>query len=405
MSAPTTRTRERGRTGLAPLWLAIAAIAPLWLAALALGTGSARSAETASVAGPASPSYDELARFVAGLASGGQALAALEQRPGWLAYARAIAPRWQALEERQLAPMRGWAARELAAGAGVPAHVLYPFSGPDLVNPLTILPDRPSYTLLSLEPVGALPDLARLDEASLDAFLAGMQQALSSALRWDFFQTKQLRKDLDAPGLRGVLPLLLFFAARDGQQLLDVRYLFVAADGSLDEIPAAAGAAPTRPGVPGVGLVLRRPGSAAPHEVRYFAVDLGGESLRRKQAFFASLARSAPFTTYLKAASYLMFEPKYAAIERFILEHSREVLQDDSGIPLAHFEQRGWQVDLYGSYDRPIPLFAHRYQEDLARAYRARQPVPTLPFAAGYKTHPSRSTLMRARRPEPAPPR
>jgi hypothetical protein len=393
----SSATRGRRRAARGPALLRLA------LAALALGTGAAGAAETSPGADAASPSYDELARFVAGLESGSPALADLERRPVWLAYARDLSPRWQAFEARQLAPMREWAARELPANEGAPAHVLYPFSGPDLVNPLTILPDRRSYTLLSLEPVGEIPDVTRLDEASLDAFLAGMQQALSSALRWDFFQTRELRRDLDAPGLRGVLPLLLFFAARDGQQVLDVRHLSVADDGTLGETPVAAGVAAPGTGVPGVALLLRRPGSAQPHEVRYFAVDLGGESMRRRQAFFSRVARDAPFTTYLKAASYLMFKPKYAAIERFVLDHSREVLQDDSGIPLAHLERRGWQVDLYGSYDHPIPLFAHRYQEDLARAYRARQPVPALPFAAGYKTHPSRSTLMRARRPEPEP--
>jgi hypothetical protein len=388
------RSRRRAARGLAPLLLAVAACA--------LGVVSAGAADTPPEA-PAAPTCDELARFVAGLGGAGGTLAALERRPDWQAYARDIAPRWQAFESRQLAPMREWAARELPAGAGAPAHALYPFSGPDLINPLTILPNRRSYTLLSLEPVGEIPDVERLDAASLDAFLAGMEQALSSALRWDFFQTRELRRDLDAPGLRGVLPLLLFFAARDGQQVLDVRLLSVADDGTLEETPARPGVASTGPGVPGVRLVLRRPGSETSHEVRYFAVDLGGESLRRRPAFFSRIARDAPFTSYLKAASYLMFKPKYAAIERFVLDHSREVLQDDSGIPLEHFAQRGWQVDLYGSYDRPIPLFAHRYQEDLARAYRERQPVPPLPFAAGYKTHPSRSTLMRARRPEPEP--
>jgi hypothetical protein len=362
-----------------------------WLAVLALGP--------AAMAEPmdGAEQVDDIARLMAGLSTEDSALARFEQRRSWVEYGQAIDGRWQKLEARQLAPMRAWSARKLAGDPG--REVFYPFSGPDLVNPMTILRDRKAYVLLSLEPVGLLPDFAAFDEPSFDAFFAGMRQSLSSALKWDFFQTKELRRDLAVPGLEGVLPLLLFFAARDGQQVLGVQYLFVRPDGTLHEVAARPGEAPAGEGVPGVRITLRSPGSEAVRFVDYFSVDLSSHSLDTRQGFFSFVSRRGPFTTYLKAASYLMFKPKYAAIQRFVLDHSRQVLQDDSGVPFAELQRRGWNLQLYGSYERPIRLFAHRYQEDLAEAYRTRTDVSPLPFATGYKIRADESTLMLATRP------
>lgn len=361
------------------------------------GAGALPARAQEPAAAPAD--YAAAARFVAGLEPGGGALARLAGRRTWIDYARDVDPRWQQLEARQLAPMRAWSAREPGLRADPAGEVLYPFSGPDLVNATAILPGRRGYLLLSLEPVGVLPDFDAFDETSFDAFFAGMRESLSSLLAWDFFQTRQLRRDLTAPGLDGVLPLLLFFAARSGQQVLAVEHLCVARDGALARAPVVPGSAARCQGVPGVRLSLRASGDGAAFDVDYFHVDLGIHSLETRPGFFAYAARRGPFTTYLKAASYLMFEPKYAGILRFVLDHSRRVLQDDSGVPLAEFVRRGWDVRLYGSYERPIRLFEHRYQQDLAEAYRTRVDVAPLPFAAGYRWRRGESTLMLATRP------
>lgn len=367
--------------------------------AAALASAPARAEDPEAAAQP-TVRYDDVARLLAGLPNEAGRLAPLEERPTWIAYRRAIDERWQKLEAKQLAKMRGWTARELGPRSDAGREVLYPFSGPDLINVTTLFPGRPGYVLLSLEPVGGLPDLAGFSAPDFDRFFAMLEQSLSSALEWDFFQTKELRQDLSVPGLEGVLPLLLFFAARDGQQVVDVRFLFVGADGALEEIPAGSGPPPERAGVPGVRLSLREPGAEAVVDFCYFAVDLGSYSVEQKRGFFSWVAARGPFTTYLKAASYLMFKPKYQAIERFILEHSRDVLQDDSGIPFADLQGAGWKVALYGSYVGPVRLFASRHQEDLAEAYETRSDVGPLPFAAGYRIRPAESTLMLATKPE-----
>jgi hypothetical protein len=377
--------------------------AGLWLVLL---VGLAPALLQAAEAGPESHAveareldstvYDAAARLIAGLPPRDEGLAELMQRRSWVEYRRFIDAAWQKLETRQLSPMRSWGAAELGRRAPHDDAVLYPFSGPDAINMMTLLGGRDRYLMLSLEPVGELPDFAHLAPEEFDAFFAGLRKSLSSMLKWDFFQTKELRADLTAPGLRGVLPLLLFFSARDGREVRAVRYLDVRSDGTVEELAAIAGETPTAQGVPGVCIELGGRSAEAGSELCYFGVDLGAHSLGIRSSFFDFVLQSGPFTTYLKAASYLMFKPKYFAIRRYILDHSRRIVQDDTGIPLAAFQQRRWEVDLFGSYDRPIPLFASRYQEELAAAYRDRADVRPLPFSVGYEIRARKSNLMLA---------
>jgi hypothetical protein len=151
-----------------------------------------------------------------------------------------------------------------------------------------------------------------------------------------------------------------------------------------------------------VRVRLRGPDDGRESEIVYFGVDLGGESLRTRRAFFDHVAARGPFTTYLKAASYLTFKPKYFPIRDYLLAHSDAILQDDSGIPWSFLAGPDWRTRLYGRYDAPIALFAHRRQDDLAEAFR-RAEVGPLPFSAGYRHRPGRSNLILATRASTAP--
>jgi hypothetical protein len=365
-----------------------------------LGVASdARSAEAVDA-----HAWTRTARLVAGMATGDAEADGVEALPAWQEHRAVLDERWAEFETRQLAPMRAWSHAELDGRVAAEVDVLYPFSGPDAIHPLAIFPGRARYWMLSLEPVGSVPDLATLDPEVLEAFLAGVRSSLGSLLRWSFFRTRSLRADLRVPGLEGVLPLLVLFAARDGCELRDVHYLIAGEDGTFEEFAARPGGEPptaTGARVPGVRVRLRRP-DGAESEILYFAVDLGSESLRIRRAFFERLTAHGPFTAYLKAASYLMFKPKYFAVRDYLLAHSGAILQDDSGIPWSFLAGEPWHTRLYGHYDEPIALFAHRKQEDLAEAFR-RAVVGPLPFSAGYRHRRDQSNLILATRPAPAP--
>jgi hypothetical protein len=336
------------------------------------------------------PAYDDYALFIAGISNREGTLAAYEDNPAWVRHARFMDQNWETFSQGRLAPMREWAAQELSGAA---ATVFYPFSGPDFANVFTLFPHAKTYLLIALEPVGNLPDSAALNGGN---FFATLQRSLYDLLQLDFFLTNRMKTSLGKSELKGALPVLLCFLAREQARVLDVQYWAMGPDGSITECSAAAGQPPA--GIPGVRIVFKRPGEAGPQTLYYFQFDLRNDSLARHQLFVAFLQSFGPVTTFTKAASYLMYKPYYAAIRQFILEQSREVLQADSGIPLRHFDPAVWQLRFYGTYTGPITLFRNCYQADMAAIYRRGQDIRPLPFGIGYRHRARTSNLMLASR-------
>ena len=89
---------------------------------------------------------------------------------------------------------------------------------------------------------------------------------------------------------------------------------------------------------------------------------------------------------------YLLAEPRFSNLRRTILDESAVIVQDDTGIPFARFDER-WAVRLSGRYEAPGEPYASRLQRGLAAAFRDRAPAP-LPFGMGYHVLPSRSNLL-----------
>jgi len=98
---------------------------------------------------------------------------------------------------------------------------------------------------------------------------------------------------------------------------------------------------------------------------------------------------------FVKSASYLMHRDHFSEVRNFLLEHSRVLLQDDSGIPVARFDQARWQLHLFGHYSGPIGLFANKYQSKLAHLFE-RDHVEPIEFGIGYRWRPQTSNLMLA---------
>ncbi len=86
----------------------------------------------------------------------------------------------------------------------------------------------------------------------------------------------------------------------------------------------------------------------------------------------------------MKSASYVMFDPHVSLARAFVLDQSRYVLQDDSGIPFKYFDPSVWTLQFFGAYTEPISIFRHDYQANVARVYEASRDIKPLPFGIGY---------------------
>ena len=94
-----------------------------------------------------------------------------------------------------------------------------------------------------------------------------------------------------------------------------------------------------------------------------------------------------------------MHKSYFNKIRRVILRRSRYILQDDSGIAMKYFQPGAWQFNYYGTYRRPINLFAKQYQPELTAAYHdTLHPPKPLPFGTGYNWRQTDSNLLLAKR-------
>jgi len=354
--------------------------------------------------------YHHYARFIAGMAVPQDALAAFQSRPAWVEYSRFFDQSWRNLNERLLIPERRWAERELGAAASSDSTVFYPFSGPDFANVNAFFPRARTYVLVALEQLGEIPKFAAMSDGQFKSYFQRMKNSLRDLLNINYFISSHMDTELQETEIKGVLPVLLFMLARNNAQVLDVRYWTMGLDGRIREFPALGTTAREFPAlgttdldmnsIQGIRIAFDAAGSEEnyPQTLYYFRLDLSNQSFDRNRCFLSFLRRLAPFTTFIKSASYVMFDTKVSSVRQFVLNHSRYIVQEDSGIPLKYFEPSLWSLRFYGHYVRPISAFSKDYQEALASIYKADKQIKPLPFGFGYYFKPGMANLMFAER-------
>lgn len=322
----------------------------------------------------AQPTVDETARFLAGLPVNGP-LAPLTQTPAWQQHAREMDEAWAKKTSQQILPIRDWMWAHAEQYYTFTGPMFYMFGGPDILYANVFYPYASTYILAGLEPVGQVPDLTRMHPDQVAAELATMRGSMSTILRFQYFITKDMRTELGRGNVAGTLPIMYVFLARLGYTVIDT----------------TAVSSPAR----GVKITFRDPARQSPQTLQYFTTDLSGGG---QTAFLKWCAAKGKGVSLLKAASYLMHTGGFNGVRNFLLNNSRVIIQDDSGIPLRSFP-KSWVVQCYGRYVPHGEMFGKYWQPDLAAVYE-QNPPEMLGFPFGYHWQPDRGVLMLAR-PDP----
>ena len=317
---------------------------------------------------------DETARFLAGLPVTGP-LAPLMQTPGWQQHAREIDEAWAKKHSQQILPIRDWMFANANQYYTSPGPMFYMFGGPDFLYANVFYPYASTYILAGLEPVGQVPNLATMHPDQVAAELATMRGSMNTILRFQYFITKDMRTELGRGNVAGTLPIMYVFLARLGYFVID--------------------ATPVTSPARGVKITFKDPARQQPQTLYYFTTDLSGGG---QSAFLKWCAAKGKGVSLLKAASYLMHTEGFNGVRNFLLQNSRVIIQDDSGIPLRAFPP-SWAVSCYGRYVPHGEMFGKYWQPDLAAIYE-RNPPAELGFPFGYHWQPDRGVLLLAR-PDP----
>ncbi len=309
------------------------------------------------------------------------------------AYCRRMDTSWNRLQIANLRKIEAWRKKHLPNK--YTDTVFYPFSGPDILNALAFFPDGTEYIMFGLESPGRLPDPHAQPPARLNAGLSGLSVALDNVLNVNYFKTVRMEKEVSTDSFNSIISVILFFLSRSEYEVVEFKHVWIADDGTLADI------APLKKGgktVAGSEILFRKNASSPLKRVRYFQLNVIDNSLKTYTNFIPYLETYGRYTTILKSASYLMHnEDKFTKIRALVLGHSDYVLQDDSGAALRYFPTDTWKLSFHGTYSKPVPLFAHRYQTDLNEMIKKHSTGP-LPFSYGYNFKENESNLMFAER-------
>jgi hypothetical protein len=317
----------------------------------------------------------------------------------YAAYVRALDKAWETYERRTLRPVGEWVGQQLDVR---PNLVFYPFSGPDILNAVAFFPHSQRFLLVGLERIGPLPDSESTSIARILATLPEVRASLADILGLNFHRTRAMHGLGDVPPLRGTAAMILLFLSRTGHTITSVRSVAIDASGQIvasSSDPPSAGRT-----TPGIEVRFRAPGDQEDRVAYYFRCDLSNVGWQRSAPPIQRLLeREARVTTFLKAASYLMFKRRFSRIRQLILDRSDFLVQDASGIPFKHLQAGPWSLRLFGQYKTVNRLFGPFEQRRLRAAIRSSS-LGRLPFPFGYDHRRGTSHLIvAARKPEVQP--
>ncbi len=349
----------------------------------------------AAQADPKLAEINDAAAFLAGEPLPNRSDHPLASSPAWQAHVAQFDRDFSKHRERVLSPMSEWSATEVSPAQPPGATVRYLFSGPDILHAFHMFPTAGTFVLCGLEPVGEAPDISALNEGNAARALGEVRNALGEIIQLSFFRTKDMKEDLQFATFRGTTPLMMVFLAKSGQYVKELEFLTLRKDGAL------VGQGLEARGANAVRMVFSPRRLDQPRTLYYFSADLSNGGFEAN-GFGGWIATQPKGSAYLKAASFLMHNDWFSKVREHLLTHSRQIVQDDSGIPYRRFDPDVWEPALYGVYTGPIELFQSEFQPDLAAAYRAGS--RPLGFGTGYKWRRGESNLMRFVRKDAAEP-
>ncbi len=323
---------------------------------------------------PPPPPPDDTAKFLAGMPlPKNSPLAPLEQDPAWKQHAAYFEKAFAKLNNGKLQKLRNWQNTFLPESKDPLPVAYYMFSGPDFLFVDQFFPNASVYIMCGKESMGPPPDPLRVN--SLISALGNLENAMKSSLTTTYFITQDMKVDLQQQNLNGTLPILYVFLARADKSITEVTFISLNRGGDFQE------SAPGRGGTPGVRISYIDNRTHRKQTLFYFTTDISDGGIASSPAFMNFCHHYGVGGSFLKSASYLMFENGFARVRDFILDHSNIIVQDDSGIPVAHFNRAKWNLRVFGSYVGPIDIFKQHFQAQLRDLYA---PGTAPPFGIGF---------------------
>jgi hypothetical protein len=307
--------------------------------------------------------------------------------------------RYTRVAEKYLTPAQTFFAQ--LRPASLPAKVVYPFGGGDLMSALVTYPDAREITTISLEHAGDPTRLGKLDSKTKLATALANYRAASSGLLTLHDSTSENMRKLEKGPIPGQLSFHLTGMAVNGYEPVSLKFFKLTDDGKLQYLEKAdydALANTKAKKVKGswvdtdwseaynhMELTMRKAGDPkAPLVVhRHIAWNLndkgfGGSPLEKH------LAAKGKIAAMTKAASYLIWLGGFSKIRDYLLANMEWMASDATGIDPRVAKKAGFDQITYGRFKGAFLEEASPAVGDVMVKLWASQPYRKLPFRYGY---------------------
>ena len=330
--------------------------------------------ETIKTKGSIDGQLSAFARYIAGVHDANND--SLESSEFWKLHAAKTDLRWRLLMQNVGTPIGTWVSEKNYLPKTAPKTLLYPFAGGDFFYANLFYPNRDTVIMIGLEPVGSVFDVNAIDRTKLEDYLTTLDRCMFYPHKLGFFRTLSMDDDFAHELMNGTLHTFMFYLARNGFDLHYIEYFNLDAQGK---------AVAVEPGAEAKGLKIGY-SNKADKQVRqlvYISQDISNTANQKSPGTINYLKQRGKVVSFFKAASYLMYKDYFSDITNVVLDQSKIILQDDSGMPLSAMKTGGFDAEVLGEYTKTIGLFSNYFQKDMRAEYEAKKPAK-LPFTIGY---------------------
>lgn len=327
-------------------------------------------------------SLNQTARIIAGITSDTDTqFADIRATEAWKSYAEESESQWKTYEAKN-AKLYNWVQSEVLPLTENMKTIFYPLSGPDFLYGNLIFPHAETTYMFGLEEIGTIPDFSAIPQSEIDEYITFYKRSISDVLNYSFYRTNGMKEYLHNDNVDGVTPILMLFLVKSGKQISDISMVTLDENGVPQKVAQTDGfrKMPNR----GVEIKYYNGTDNIERKLYFFTGNVADGALDANKAYEKYYQSLKPEGAFIKSATYLLHKPHFSVVRNAILDNCDVVVSDDSGIAYKFYDTKKWDVQLYGTYTRPIDMFANLYEKDLENAYKGSSNIKPLGFRIGY---------------------
>ena len=338
--------------------------------------------------------YNNTGLYIAGRKS--KKFSEIQQKDYYRNYVEKINQSWNNTTAKNLIEIEKWSRKNMIPGVNDRIALFYPFSGPDFLYADAFFPKAHTYILVGLENPGKLPTISKMNDQERTNYLNKLLHSFRYVNQSGYFSTKQMMNDFTDSSMNGILHILLFYISKTEHTIMGISSVGIDDFGNYivkknfqveDKNPN------------GIRIKFFKNSDDEIKTLYYFPIDLSDENMKDNLGFLLFLSGFSQKNTFMKSASYILHDNNFQLIRNLILNQSKNILQDDSGIPYSVLKKSGYQVNLFGSYSRTIKTFSTNFQADLQHALE-KEGIGELSFKLGYNSWQNEMVLLLAKKKE-----